>query len=54
MFNKFICLIFGHNKYQPKALNGQDFIELKDKLGCQLVAINICERCKKVYAEFKA
>ena len=54
MFRKLICLIFGHKKYQPNALNGHDFLELKDALNRQLVTINVCERCKKVYAEFKA
>lgn len=51
MLKKIVCLIAGHKKYQPKALSGDDLITLRDSLGVKLMTVNVCERCKKVYAE---
>lgn len=53
MFKIIYCFIFGHKKYQPQVLYKRDFICLNDSLGSPLVSINVCERCKRVYAEFK-
>ena len=44
----------GHKKYNPKSKHEYDLIAINDALGQQEVAVNVCERCKKVYAEFKA
>jgi len=48
---KLKCLLFGHKKYSPTALNSDDLMTITDALGSKLVSINICERCGRVYSD---
>jgi len=48
---KLKCLMFGHKKYSPKALENADLMSVHDSLGVKLVGVNICERCGRVYSD---
>jgi hypothetical protein len=53
MLDRIKCLLFGHKKYSPNALNGESIIEVKDYLHSTLVTINVCERCGEVYSNLR-
>ena len=48
---KLKCLLFGHKKYSPDALQGYSLITLKDSLGSPLVNVDVCERCGTVFSD---
>lgn len=54
-----ICLFLGHKPYRPKgACDVYNFTLLEmecntPKFGLEVVSINICIRCKKIYGEIK-
>ena len=50
---KIKCLIFGHEKRNFKTINGANIITMTDQLGNEIVAINICKRCGKVYSNWE-
>jgi len=52
MFTYIKCLLFGHKKYEPNVLNGNDIILVRDIMNQPLVSINVCKNCGKVYSTF--
>lgn len=52
MWKKIKCLLFGHKKYEPNALDGEDFMTINDALGEKLISIHICQRCGAIYSDF--
>lgn len=52
MLKRIICWLTGHIKYDPRALKGNDIMDLKDSLGHTLVRVNICKRCGNLYADY--
>jgi hypothetical protein len=55
MIQFLICLAIGHKKYTPHCVisNKGDFIRMEDALGHTLIAINVCERCGKLYTSLE-
>ena len=50
---KFImCLIFGHEKYIPNKFKYFDLINVKGFGGKDLLSVNVCKRCGKLYVIF--
>jgi len=52
MWNRIMCMLFGHKKYLPKSL-GNQFILVSDALNQPLLEVCLCERCGLVYWEAK-
>jgi hypothetical protein len=50
---KIKCVIFGHEKREFKTIEGANIITMTDELGAEIVAINICKRCGKVYSNWE-
>lgn len=52
MIKRLLCSILGHIPLRFHVLNNYPIIAVKDKLNEPLIAIDCCERCKRVYWEY--
>tara|TARA_Y100000310_G_C20570680_1_gene757850 strand:- start:852 stop:1067 length:216 start_codon:yes stop_codon:yes gene_type:complete len=53
MIKRLLCSIFGHAPLRFHVLNNFPIIQVKDSLNEPLIAIDCCERCKRVYWEYE-
>ena len=52
MIKRLLCSILGDIPLRFHVLNNYPIIAVKDKLNEPLIAIDCCERCKRVYWEY--